>query len=238
MAKSSTKEADTGYLTPNQSEKDVKSKIVTFRNHFRIRQDRDIENKIVTPHLVLGLIHNKMKPKTAVKSLVNTIKYIFSYKQRNFKSYVSISDGSIYFLHSYVCLEPAVKIQMETVCKERDIETKSTERNQKLFDNMTKPQILSNIINNVFNLHGCTLLWFETGSLNFYVQCESAEGLESIWQRINDGTLAEQLQDVLLTESVLDGEDVSCLYIETTMDEREHQEAYEKYVELGKKSAF
>ena len=176
--------------------------------------------------------------KIPIKSFVDTAKYIFSCKQRNFKSCVSISDRSIYFLHSHVFVEPAVKVQMKTVCKERDIEIKSTERNQKLFDNMTKPQILSNIINNVFNLHGCTLLWFETGSLNFYVQCESAEVLENIWQRINDGTLAEQLQDVLLTESVLDGEDVSCIYIETTMDEREHQEAYEKYVELGKKSAF
>ena len=46
MAKSSTKEADTGYSIPNQSEKDVKSKIVKFLNHFRIRQDRDIKVKL------------------------------------------------------------------------------------------------------------------------------------------------------------------------------------------------
>ena len=144
----------------------------------------------------------------------------------------------IYILHSYVFVEPTVKIQMETVSKETEIETKSAERNRKLFDNMTKPQIFSNIINNVFNLHSCTLLYFETGSLNFYVRCGSAEGLENLWQSINDGILAEQLQEVLLTESVLDDEDVSCLYIETTMEEREHQEAYEKYVELGKKSHF
>ena len=136
----------------------------------------------------------------------------------------------------YLCIyvEPSVKIQIETVNKDADIATKSENRSRKLFDSLTKPQILSNLINNVFNLHACTLLWFETGSLNFYIQCESVDALENIWQSINDGTLAQQLQDVLLTESVLDDEDVSCLHIETTMDECEHQEAYAKYVDLGK----
>ena len=127
---------------------------------------------------------------------------------------------------------------METVNKDTEFETKLEKRNRKLFASMTKPQIVSNLINNVFNLHACTLLWFGTGSLNFYVQCESAEALENMWQSINDGTLAEQLEDVLLTESVLDDEDVSCLQIETTMDEREHQAAYENYVELGKNGNF
>ena len=137
-----------------------------------------------------------------------------------------------YFVHF---VEPSVKIQIETVNKDADNETKSEKRNRKLFDSMTKPQIFSNLINNVFNLHACTLLWVETGSLNFYVQCESADALENLWQSITDGTLAEQFLDVFLTESVLDDEDVSALHIETTMNEREHQEAYEKYVELGKK---
>ena len=134
-----------------------------------------------------------------------------------------------------ICIEPSVKIQIKAVEKDVDFETNSEKRSRKLFDSITKPQILSNLINNVFNLHACTLLWVETGSLNFYVQCESANALENIWQIINDGTLAEQLQDILLTESVLDDEDVSCLHIETTIDRREHQEAFKKYVELGKK---
>ena len=102
---------------------------------------------------------------------------------------------------------------------------------------MRRPQILSNLIKNVF-YDTFTLSWFEIGSLHLYGQCESSEALENLWQSINDGTLAKQLQDVLLTESVLDDEDVSCLHIETTMDGREHQEAYEKYVKLGKKSNY
>ena len=146
----------------------------------------------------------------------------------------------LYRLCVYLCIfiEPPVKIQIEAVEKDVDFETNSEKRSRKLFDSITKPQILSNLINNVLNLHACTLLWVETGSLNFYVQCESAEALENLRQSINDGTFAEQLEDVLITESVLDDEDVSCLHIETTMDDREHQEAYQKYVEMGKKLSY
>ena len=133
-----------------------------------------------------------------------------------------------------IFVEPAVKIKIEAACNEMDSETKSAERNQKLFYIMSKPQILSNLINNVF-YNTFTLSRYEIGSLNLYVQCESSEALENLWQSINDGTLAEQLQNILLTESILDDEDVSCLHIETTMDEREHQEVYKKYVEIGKK---
>lgn len=135
----------------------------------------------------------------------------------------------------YFCIEPTVRIHVETVKKKSDTDDQSVKRTQKLFDNITKPQILSNLINNVFNLYDCTLLWFETGSLNFFVQYKSAEALENMWQSIKDGTLAEQLGNVLLTESVLDGEDVSSLYINPTIDDREHQLAYEEYVKFGKK---
>ena len=134
----------------------------------------------------------------------------------------------------YFGAEPTVKIQVETFSNNLNTDDQSVKRTQKLFDNMTKPQILTNLINNVFNLYSCNLLWFETGSLNFYVKCESAEALENLWRSINDGTFAEQLQIVLLTESVIDDEDVSGLHMKTTMDRGELKLAYEKYMELGK----
>ena len=123
---------------------------------------------------------------------------------------------------------------METITKDSSTDNEFTQQYQTLFESMLKPQNFSNLINNVFNRFGCILLSIETGSLYFYVQCESAKGLENMWRCINDGTLAQQLEEILLTESALDNEDVPCLHIKTTMDEREHQEAYEKFVELGK----
>ena len=102
-------------------------------------------------------------------------------------------------------------------------------RGKTLFKSMTKAQISSNLINNVFRPIGCQLVKFSANKsakpLKLSVQCRNIDALEKTQERTADGSLAKKLERVLLTEEVIKDEDFSHLCIRTEMDDDSYKTA-------------
>ena len=102
-------------------------------------------------------------------------------------------------------------------------------RGRALFKSMTKSQISSNLINNVFKPIGCRLVKFSTNKsakpLQLSVQCRNIDALEKTQETTADGSLAKKLERVLLTEEVIEDEDISHLCIRTEMDDDSYKTA-------------
>ena len=102
-----------------------------------------------------------------------------------------------------------------------------------IFKNISKPQVISNLVNNVFKPMGCKLVKCAARPLRFSVQCSSVANLEKTRERSEDGTLARELKDVLLTEEIIKDGNPSNLCFKTEMDEETYQMAHRTFLESG-----
>ena len=108
---------------------------------------------------------------------------------------------------------------------------------EKVYNHLKGPQVLSNVVNNVFKPHGSVLSKFSTsasGSLQFVAQCGNVVALNKIGKSIKDNTLAEQLERAVITEEVLGQENVSHISVTTKTDEEAYKEAQENLKKQGK----
>ena len=99
---------------------------------------------------------------------------------------------------------------------------------QRVFLQIPKPQFLSNIVNNVFGALGGTLNWFETGSLHFHVKC-STDSLETIRKAVQNGIVAMQLSEILLTDDVLIGDNLGGISFMAEIDDSDVSEYSGEY---------
>ena len=133
-----------------------------------------------------------------------------------------------------------VNIKMD-VQDTSDIKTKLHEQVElvdKIFTHLLKPQVLSNIVNNVFNPLGCILLKFNTtsapGALEFSIGCGKFNALVKIQESVMDGTLAKQMEKVILTVEVIGEEKLTSVSIKTHIDKETYREAREKLLKSSK----
>ncbi len=106
-------------------------------------------------------------------------------------------------------------------------------RTMDLFEMLSTRQVLSNLINNIFSPLGWTLVRFETGSLRLFVKCNSKDSLEKLWESISDGSLARQLEKVLLTDDIITGEDVTKMNVSVEADEQSYLMTRDKFCKRG-----
>ena len=118
-----------------------------------------------------------------------------------------------------------------------DVKNKLLELVDKIVTHLVKPQVLSNIVNNVFNPLDCILSKFHTtrtlGGLEFVVRCGNVTALVKIQESVCDGTLAKQIEKALLTVEVKGKETLTRISLKAKIEEETYQEAYEKLQKSG-----
>ena len=129
---------------------------------------------------------------------------------------------------SYFSEELHIKVDFQTNTVWKTRENLRSEMTQRVFLQIPKPQFLSNIVNNVFGALGGTLNWFETGSLHFHVKC-STDSLETIRKAVQDGIVAMQLSEILLTDDVLIGDNLGGISFMAAIDDSDVSEYSGEY---------
>ena len=119
-----------------------------------------------------------------------------------------------------------------------DVKDKLRELVDNFITHLAKPQVLSNIVNNVFNPLDCILSKFNTtrtpGGFEFVVRCGNVTALLKIQKSVYDGTLAKQIERAVFTVEVIGEENLTRVSMKTKIDEETYQEAYEKLQKSGK----
>ena len=145
------------------------------------------------------------------------------------------------FYYYYYYLSTTITITDITI--EMDLQDMSGVKNKLLelvnniITHLAKPQVLSNIVNNVFSPLDCILSKFNTtrapGGLEFVVRCGNVTALVKIQESVNDGTLVKQIERAVFTVEVIGEENLTRVSMKTKIDEETYQEAYEKLQKSG-----
>ena len=90
---------------------------------------------------------------------------------------------------------------------------------------------------NVFETNGATPIDIRTGSIVFTLKVTSRNRLRQFWKAYQNGTLQEQLQDILITKD-LETKAGCSLSVQLKMEEREYQQGLEFFGKQGKLTVY